>query len=185
VFEDSEMVYNGRSYGMIWICWPCKAFVGVHKAGTHRWEGGIKIEHTGVEPMGSLADAETRLARRQAHDAFDWLWKSGRIGRNAAYAWLQGATKLSAQRCHISRMDARQCDLVVRVCQQWYREQQPKKPAVERRQAAQKHKSPPRATPRRDCSLPDCGCVNVPAWDHCAHSEPALDGEQLAHIRSL
>lgn len=41
------------------------------------------------------------------------------------------------------------------------------------------------ATPRTEFSLPDCGCTHVAPWDHCHHTEPALDGAELAHIRSI
>lgn len=30
-FVDSSCVYNGKSYGMIYLCRPCVAWVGVHK----------------------------------------------------------------------------------------------------------------------------------------------------------
>lgn len=41
------------------------------------------------------------------------------------------------------------------------------------------------STPRTDFSLPDCGCVHEPPWADCAHTEPELDGAELAHIRSI
>ena len=73
-FVDSKVVY-GRSYGMIYLCrcHPGYAFVGVHK-GTDR-------------PLGRLADMELRELKKQAHAAFDPLWKEGRFKghRKAAY----------------------------------------------------------------------------------------------------
>ena len=33
-YVDSSVIY-GRSYGMIYLCWDCMAYVGVHK-GTDR-----------------------------------------------------------------------------------------------------------------------------------------------------
>lgn len=41
------------------------------------------------------------------------------------------------------------------------------------------------STPRTDPSLPDCGCTHVAPWEHCQHSETALEGAELAHIRSI
>ncbi len=41
------------------------------------------------------------------------------------------------------------------------------------------------ATPRTDQSLPDCDCTHVAPWEHCWHSEPALEGAELSHIRSI
>ncbi len=52
--------------------------------------------------------------------------------------------------------------------------------------ANKRHDSKPAvATPRTDHTLTDCGCMHVAPWDHCQHSEPALDGAELAHIRSI
>ena len=45
-FVDSASVYHGHSYGMVYYCPDCQAWVGVHK-GTDR-------------PLGRLADAELR-----------------------------------------------------------------------------------------------------------------------------
>ena len=72
---NSSMVYNGQDHGMIWLCHPCYAWVGVHK-GTD-------------EPLGRLADAELRHWKRKAHAAFDPLWR-GREKRTRrwAYDWL-------------------------------------------------------------------------------------------------
>jgi hypothetical protein len=43
------------------------------------------------------------------------------------------------------------------------------------------------ATHRTDHSLPDCGCTHVAPWEHCQHTETelALEGAELAHIRSI
>ena len=41
------------------------------------------------------------------------------------------------------------------------------------------------STKRTDFSLPDCGCAHVPPWEHCEHTEPALEGEELAHMRAI
>lgn len=53
-----------------------------------------------------LVDAETHEARQKAHEAFDPLWKTGRMTRNEAYSALQWATGLSEKNCHMARMDA-------------------------------------------------------------------------------
>lgn len=183
VFEDSAAVYRGKSYGMIWHCRPCGAYVGVHKAGTYRYEAGVRIDHTGTEPLGRLADARTRRARKQAHEVFDGLWLSGRMKRGAAYAWLQAATGLPPERCHISHMDAKQCALVIERSRAWLPAALTKKPKRDKR--PKPNSKPGVATPRRDASLPDCGCVHEPPWADCAHTEPELDGAELAHMRNL
>lgn len=72
-FVDSSVVY-GRSYGMIYYCPDCKAWVGVHK-GTDA-------------PLGRLADAQLRKAKIAAHAAFDVIWRRRRTTRKKAYKWL-------------------------------------------------------------------------------------------------
>lgn len=58
---DSIEVYGNRSYGMMYLCKcvPGWAYVGCHKGTT--------------VPLGRLADAELRAAKRAAHAAFDPL----------------------------------------------------------------------------------------------------------------
>ena len=102
-YVDSSAIY-GKSYGMIYICWPCDAYVGVHK-GTDK-------------PLGRLADSALRLWKRQAHDAFDPLWKYGRFRgrRNAAYAWLAEKMGLPIEETHIGMFDVQQCKQVIAIC---------------------------------------------------------------------
>jgi hypothetical protein len=155
---DSAAVYNGRSYGLIWDCRPCDAYVGVHK-GTEN-------------ALGALADKETRRARMQAHAAFDPLWKREGMSRRGAYGLMQAVMGMTAEEAHISRMTVEQCRRLIHALG---RDRQ--KPRIDSK--------PGVATPRTDHSLPDCGCTHVPPWEHCEHTEPALDGEELAHMRAI
>lgn len=102
-FVDSSEVY-GTSYGMIYLCRPCKAWVGVHKGSD--------------KPLGRLADASLRQWKQNAHNAFDPLWKYGRFRgrRNAAYAWLAEQMGLPVEETHIGMMDVPQCKQVVEIC---------------------------------------------------------------------
>ena len=60
---DSKEIY-GRSYGMVWFCKPCDAWVGTHKnSKKHR-------------PLGRLANAELRHWKQIAHTKFDLLWRA-------------------------------------------------------------------------------------------------------------
>lgn len=64
-FANSNRVYNGKSYGNIWLCsqYPkCDAYVGVHE-GT-------------LEPLGRMANPELRAAKKAAHAAFDRMWQT-------------------------------------------------------------------------------------------------------------
>lgn len=64
---------------------------------------------------GTPADAETRAARRRAHEHFDRLWKSGPLeSRAAAYRWLREIMELSEEEAHISKFDKHQCERVIR-----------------------------------------------------------------------
>lgn len=103
---DSSIVYR-RSYGPIYWCDPCDAYVGVH-AGTDK-------------PKGTLAKAPLRQARKQAHAAFDPLWirpgidKSKRRGE--VYRALAAVLGMPGEECHIGEMNEFQCASVVLACE--------------------------------------------------------------------
>lgn len=86
-----------------WTCPKCDVHVGCHKGTT--------------EPLGTLADRETRQARLEAHEAFDRLWKFKvwNLDRPQWYAWLADKLGLTADECHIGRMDREMCREVVKV----------------------------------------------------------------------
>jgi len=98
---DSSLVY-GKSYGMIYYCAPCRAWVGVHKGTT--------------KPLGRLANKELREWKKAAHAAFDPLWKGGKMKRNAAYTWLAKQMGLPVKRTHIGMFDINECKKVVKIC---------------------------------------------------------------------
>lgn len=100
VLVDSAEVYS-RSYGMIWLCRPCGAYVGVHKGSPS------------AEPKGTLAKPELRLLRKQAHEAFDPLWISGGMSRVEAYRHLQEIMDLSPDEAHIGRFNVEQCRTLI------------------------------------------------------------------------
>lgn len=108
VYTDSSVVYR-KSYGMIYLCIPCNAFVGVH-------EGTDK-------PLGRLANAELRLWKKRAHAVFDVLWKHKEAcgtphhkARQAAYKWLSKELGLPPQHTHIGMFDVGLCKKVVALC---------------------------------------------------------------------
>ena len=105
-FVDSAEVYHGRSYGMIYLCRPCDAYVGCHGNGK------------GDSPKGRLANAELRRWKIAAHNAFDPLWKFGpfRGRRNAAYAWLAEQMGLPKEKTHIGMFDVAECQQVIQIC---------------------------------------------------------------------
>jgi hypothetical protein len=98
VLTDSAEVYS-RSYGPIYLCRPCQAWVGVHK-GTTR-------------PLGTLANAELREWRKRAHAAFDPLWKGRRMKRAVAYQRLAEIVGVPKQQAHIGMFTVEQCQKLI------------------------------------------------------------------------
>mgnify|MGYP001573516870 CR=1 FL=1 len=98
---DSAHVYGGRSYGLIWDCRPCDAYVGVHK--------GTSVA------LGRLANAELRRLKIKAHAAFDPLWKSGKMKRTDAYSLLAERMNIAKRNCHVGMFDEAQCRLAISV----------------------------------------------------------------------
>jgi hypothetical protein len=101
-YVDSAEVYHGKSYGMIYLCRYCNAWVGVHK-GTDK-------------PLGRLADGDLRKAKQKAHKAFDPMWMSGAMTRRQAYEWLAEWLEIEIHKCHIGMFDIETCESVFRLC---------------------------------------------------------------------
>lgn len=85
----------------VYVCWPCDAYVGTHK------------DTNPPKPLGTMANAELRKARRAAHDAFDPFWRSGRMRRREAYAKLGALMNLPKEKTHIAMFNVEQCKKVV------------------------------------------------------------------------
>ena len=101
-YVDSKIIY-GKSYGMIYLCRNCMAYVGVHK-GTDK-------------PLGRLANAELRRWKKEAHAAFDPLWQRGRFRgrRNDAYRWLAEQMGIPVEETHIGMFDIEQCRRAIQI----------------------------------------------------------------------
>lgn len=106
-YIDSVEIY-GVSYGMIYCCRPCDAYVGVH-VGTNR-------------AKGRLANAGLRKWKREAHKYFDHIWKSEYMGRKYAYKWLSGQLGIPAKHTHIGMFGIDTCKKVVATCQNYLSE---------------------------------------------------------------
>lgn len=100
-YVDSAEVYRGRSYGMIYLCRPCDAYVGTHK--------GTDV------PLGRLANKELRRWKNRAHAAFDPLWQSKRFTRRGAYRWLSEQLGIPREEAHIGMFDIDMCRRVLEV----------------------------------------------------------------------
>lgn len=97
------MTLRSSQYGLFYGCsmFPqCRATHGAHPWGA---------------PLGVPAKRDVKLARIQAHVAFDRLWKSGRLQRSDAYRWLQSQLGLAEGEAHIGRFDKDTCARVIEV----------------------------------------------------------------------
>lgn len=96
---------------IIYRCLPCDAWVGCHPGTT--------------QPLGRLANAELRAAKREAHQALDPLWrKKMRISgcakgkaRGLAYKWLADQLGIDPKGCHIGMFTVELCRRTVEVCE--------------------------------------------------------------------
>ena len=102
-FIDSAVIYNGRSFGMVYACLPCRAWVGVHHGNTR-------------DAYGRVANKELRLAKNDAHRAFDRIWREKHMGRGKAYKWLGKQLGIPKDYCHIGYFGVDTCKRVVEVC---------------------------------------------------------------------
>lgn len=101
------LVLKDGKYGIFYGCvkWSetgCKGSHNCHK-GT-------------AEPLGVPADAETRLARKRAHDVFDTLWRDkglGRMSRKQAYEWLETKLGVFEGEYHIAQLDKAGCEKLI------------------------------------------------------------------------
>lgn len=98
---DSAVIY-GRSYGKIYYCLICGAYVGCHPGSSR--------------PLGTPANKALRTARHMAHQAFDPMRKFRKMSRAAAYAWLSEKMGLPPEKTHIGMFDLEQCAEVLRIC---------------------------------------------------------------------
>lgn len=111
-YINSAEVY-GTDYGNLYICRPCKAWVGVHH-GTSR------------VALGRLANEELRKLKRLAHKNFDQLWKkkvangmSQYEARTLGYRWLSGQMGTPIELTHIGMFDEKQCKKVIQICEKY------------------------------------------------------------------
>lgn len=98
-------------------CAPCDAYVGCHKAAGSAGDG--------TRPLGRLANAELRSAKKAAHAVFDPIWL-GRLAlsptlgrtkvRNLCYFELAKLMGIPLEQCHIGMMDIAACRRVVAIC---------------------------------------------------------------------
>ena len=98
---DSAEIYNGVSYGNMYICRPCQAYVGCY--------------NLTKKSLGRLADKQLRAAKNRAHHFFDQLWKRKIMQRPVAYKFLSVMMGTPEEFTHIGMYNEEQCERVVQV----------------------------------------------------------------------
>lgn len=83
----------------IYRCSECDAYVGCHPKTT--------------KPLGRLANSSLRKEKMRAHASFDLIWKSGKLRRREAYAWLAEQLNIHPDHCHIGMFNEEMCKRVV------------------------------------------------------------------------
>jgi hypothetical protein len=99
-YVDSSVIY-GTSYGMVYYCRNCDAYVGVHE-GTD-------------DAKGRLANKELREWKMKAHAAFDPLWQNRIFRRGAAYKWLSKELGIPKDYTHIGMFSVDTCKRTVEI----------------------------------------------------------------------
>lgn len=102
-YVDSFEVY-GKSYGMMYLCRECQAWVGVHR-GTD-------------QALGRLAKRQLREWKIKAHNAFDQIWRTKKLSRDNAYYWLSIQLGIDREITHMGMFDVDQCKKVVQICEE-------------------------------------------------------------------
>ena len=104
-YVDSKVIYSGSSYGMVYLCRPCDAYVGVHHGDSGR-------------SKGSVAKKALREWRKQAHAVFDPIALEKRPGwsRSKAYKWLAEKMELPVPITHIGMFSINNCKRVIQIC---------------------------------------------------------------------
>ncbi|MBR3797536.1 MAG: hypothetical protein IKK36_01290 [Bacteroidales bacterium] len=109
---DSAEIYNGKSYGKMYICRPCDAYVGCH------WSSN--------KALGRLANAELRKYKHEAHNTFDQIWEKNLMGRHQAYTWLSQQLGTKRHLTHIGMFDVDLCQKVIQLSTDYINEHTPK-----------------------------------------------------------
>lgn len=100
--KDSSIVFS-RDFGPIYYCKTDSAWVGVHKG-----------EPT--KALGRLANAELRELKKEAHAAFDPVWKSNYKSRQQAYYWLSVKLGIPKEYTHIGFFGVETCKKLIEIC---------------------------------------------------------------------
>lgn len=107
VFLGHHDEVYGRAYGdwpYLYLCESCNAYVGLHP-------------FTDI-PLGTLADATLREARKVNKAKFITLQRSKSWSRTRAYSWLAGKMGINVNSCHWGWFEIDQCKKAGKLCDQ-------------------------------------------------------------------
>lgn len=99
--KPAELVVGTR--GPMWQCTPCGARIAAH------------ISSPTFKPVGRLANAELRAAKKAARDSFDPIIRIAG-SRRIAFRWLSEQMKLTIHECHVDLFDVAQCEQMTAIC---------------------------------------------------------------------
>ena len=110
---DSIEVYQ-ESHGLIYICRPCKAWVGVM--------------FNSDQALGPLAKSSLRVLRQEAHKWYDPLWQakvrkdnvSVKTAKGKAALWMGKILNIAREESHIGYLNNEQCHLLIEECKKHY-----------------------------------------------------------------
>lgn len=106
-----HLVGNDEIYGIPYGDWPyanvcsdrdgCDSYVGLHP-------------YTTI-PLGTLANATIREARKKVKAVFNPVWQSGRMSRGEAYAQLPKLMGIEQHECHFGWFTVERCSHALQV----------------------------------------------------------------------
>jgi hypothetical protein len=105
VFLGHHDEIYGRAYGewpYLYLCENCEAYVGLHP-------------FTDI-PLGTLANAELRQARKANKAKFITLQRAKSWSRSRAYQWLADQMGIKVEECHWGWFEIGQCEQAGDIC---------------------------------------------------------------------
>ena len=109
---SEEFIYGRKYRGRTMICcsrYPsCDSYCGTHDDGTS---------------LGRLANKQLRFWKKEAHSAFDPIWKEKYKERTEAYEWLADELELPDSYTHIGYFGIKTCKKVIDICNKFMNEQ--------------------------------------------------------------
>lgn len=111
-----------RIWPWVWYCYSCRAMVGCHYGTSN--------------PLGYMADRNTRLKRARLHDLIDPLWKCEIFKREMLYEMIAELLDIDPRKCHISTLTFQQLTFAIRECTPLFNQHKRQLEKYERKQRA-------------------------------------------------